>query len=96
MQILIELSLTLLLNFFLHLKMINHIFCKLSGSSLIYMYLKPNKRGKELFLVKRAKTERLKKSSIISMQKLLNSEASKQKEIMTKINNYMPVNYDCM
>ena len=53
-------------------------------------------RGKELFLVKRAKTERLKKSSIISMQKLLNSEASKQKEIMTKINNYMPVNYDCM
>ena len=55
-----------------------------------------NKRGKELFLVKMAKTERFKKSSIISMQKLLNNEASKQKQIMTKISNYMPVNYDCM
>ena len=30
-----------------------------------------NKRGKELFLVKMAKNERFKKSSIISMQKLL-------------------------
>ena len=55
-----------------------------------------NKRGKELFFVKRAKTERFKKSSIISMQKLLNNEASKKKEIMTNIINYMPVNYDCM
>ena len=35
-----------------------------------------SKRGKELFLVKRAKTERLKKSSIISMQKFLNNEAN--------------------
>ena len=55
-----------------------------------------SKRGKELFLVKRAKTERLKKSSIISMQKLLNNEAIKQRKIMTDISNYMPVNYDCM
>ncbi len=55
-----------------------------------------SKRGEELFLVKMAKTERFKKSSIISMQKLLNNEASKQKKIMTKISNYMPVNYDCM
>ena len=30
------------------------------------------------------------------MQKLLNNEAFKKKEIMTKISNYMPVNYDCM
>ena len=50
----------------------------------------------ELFLVNRAKTERLKKSSIINMQKLLNNEASKKKETMTKISNYMSVNYDCM
>ena len=55
-----------------------------------------NKRGKELFLVKMAKNERFKKSSIISMQKLLNNEASKQKKIMTRISNHMPVNYDCM
>ena len=55
-----------------------------------------NKRGKEMFLVKMAKTERFKKSSIISMQKLLNNEASKQKKIMTRVSNHMPVNYDCM
>ena len=55
-----------------------------------------DKRGKELYCVKRAKTERLKRSAIISMQKLLNNEASKNKEIMTKISNYVPVNYDCM
>ncbi len=42
-----------------------------------------NKRGKELFYVKMAKTERFKKSAIISMQKLLNNEACKQREIMT-------------
>ena len=38
--------------------------------------------------------ERFKKSSIISMQKMLNNEASKKEKIMTKINNYVPVNYD--
>ena len=46
--------------------------------------------------VKRAKTERLKRSAIISMKKLLNNEASKNKEVMAKISNYVPVNYDCM
>ena len=55
-----------------------------------------NKRGREMYLVKMAKTERFKKSSIIRMQKLLNNEASKKERIMTKINNYVPVNYDCM
>ena len=55
-----------------------------------------NKRGKEMSLVKMAKTERFKKSSIISMQKLLNNEASKTEKIMTKMNNYVPVNYGCM
>ena len=40
--------------------------------------------------------ERFKKSSIISMQKMLNNDASKKEKIMTKINNYVPVNYDCM
>ena len=49
-----------------------------------------NKRGKDLFFVKMAKTERLKKSAIVSI------EASKQKEIMKNISNYMPVNNDCM
>ena len=55
-----------------------------------------NKRGEDVFSVKRAKTERYKKSAIISMQKVLNNEASKQKEIMKNIFNCMPVNYGCM
>ena len=55
-----------------------------------------DKREKEVFCVKRAKTERLRKSAIVSMQKLLNNEASKKREIMTKICNYVPVNYGCM
>ena len=55
-----------------------------------------DKRGKEIYCVKRAKTERFKKSAIISMQKLLNNEASNNREMMTKIRNYMPVNYDCV
>ena len=55
-----------------------------------------NKRGEDLFFVKRAKTERYKKSAIVSMQRLLNMEASKQKEMMKNISNYMPVNNDCM
>ena len=54
------------------------------------------KREKEVFCVKRAKTERLKRSAIVSMQKLLNNEASKNRAIMTKISNCVPVNYDCM
>ena len=30
------------------------------------------------------------------MQRLLNIEASKQKDMMKNISNYMPVNNDCM
>ena len=55
-----------------------------------------NKRREDVFSVKRAKTERYKKSAIISMQKVLNNEASKQKEIMKNVINCMPVNYGFM
>ena len=55
-----------------------------------------NKRGEDVFSVKRAKTERYKKSAIISMQKVLNTEASEQQDIMKNIINCMPVNYGCM
>ena len=30
------------------------------------------------------------------MQKMLNTEAAEKRDIMGKISNYMPVNYDCM
>ena len=49
-----------------------------------------------MFYVKKAKTERLRKSAIVNMQKLLNKEESKKKDILKKISNYMPVNFDCM
>ena len=55
-----------------------------------------NMRGQDVFSVKMAKTERYKKSAIISMQKVLNIDASKQKEIVKNIINYIPANYDCM
>ena len=50
-----------------------------------------NKRGKDLFFVKMVQTERYKKSAIVSMQRLLNIEASKQKEIMEKIKKRLSI-----
>ena len=54
------------------------------------------KRGQEVFLVKRAQTERLRKSAIVNMQKLLNRDVSEKRKVLKRISNYMPVNYDCM
>ena len=54
------------------------------------------KRKKEVFLVKRAKTERLRKSAIVNMQKILNKDLSEKRDTLKNISNYMPVNYDCM
>ena len=55
-----------------------------------------DKRGREVFHVQRAKTERLRKSAIVSMQKLLNKDVSGKRNVQKRISNYMPVNYDCM
>ena len=54
------------------------------------------KREREVFYVKKAKTERLKKSAVVNMQKLLNKDVKEKRETLRKISNYMPVNYDCM
>ena len=54
------------------------------------------KRGRETFYVKKAKTERLRKSAVVNMQNLLNKDVKEKKETLKKISNYMPVNYDCM
>ena len=54
------------------------------------------KRKKEVFLVKRAKTARLRKSAIVNMQKMLNKDLSEKRDTLKKISTYMPVNYDCM
>ena len=37
------------------------------------------KRGKEIFQVKRANTERLRKSAVVSMHKLLNKDVEMEK-----------------
>ena len=47
-----------------------------------------NKRGKEVFHVKSAKTERLRKSAIVSMQKLLNKDVSGKRNVQKRISNY--------
>ena len=54
------------------------------------------KREREVFYVKKAKTERLKQSAVVNMQKLLNKDVKEKRETLRKIGNYMPVNYDCM
>ena len=54
------------------------------------------KRGREVFYVRRAKTERLRKSAVTNMQKLLNKDVLEKKDTLRKISNYVPVNYDCM
>ncbi len=41
---------------------------------------------------KMAKTERLKKSAIVNMQKQLNKELSEKRDILKNISNYMAVN----
>ena len=54
------------------------------------------KRDREVFFVKRAKTERLRKSAVINMQRLLKKDVLEKGEIQRKSSNYVPVNYDCM
>ena len=48
------------------------------------------------FVVKKARTERLQRSAVLNMQKLLNKDALEKKEIMRQLNDIVPVNYDCM
>ncbi len=55
-----------------------------------------DKRVKEIYSIRSAKTERFRKSALISMQKMLNNEAAEKRKQMRKISNYMPVNHDCM
>ena len=48
----------------------------------------------ESFQVKRALTERLRRSAIPHMQRLLNEENGKQRDICRQISDYKPVNND--
>ena len=48
------------------------------------------KRNLEKYIVNNAKTERYRKSSIPSMQRLLNQSERERSEIFKKITNYCP------
>ena len=48
------------------------------------------------FVVKKARTERLQRSAIVNMQKLLNKDDLEKKEILRQLDSIVPVNYDCM
>ena len=50
------------------------------------------KRRSESFQVKRGLTERLRKSAIPHMQRLLNGQEMKKRDICRQIDNYNPVN----
>ena len=51
-------------------------------------------RSGEKFVVKKAKTERYRKSAIPCMQRLLNDSEKEKLEIFKKINSTVPVNYE--
>ena len=52
------------------------------------------KRSTESFMVKRGLTERMRRSAIPYMQRLLNEDYKKKKDICRQITNYKPVNND--
>ena len=52
------------------------------------------KRSTESFQVKRGLTERMKRSAIPHMQRLLNEDNRKQRDICRQISDYKPVNND--
>ena len=54
-----------------------------------------DKRQNEKFVIRNARTERLQRSAVIHMQRLLNNEDLENRKIMSAIKNIVPVNYDC-
>ena len=54
---------------------------------------KMNKRSTDIYQEERANTERLKKSAIPAMQRLLNREELRKRVIHKKIDNFVPVNF---
>ena len=54
------------------------------------------KRSGEKFIVKKAFTERYKRSAIPSMQRLLNTSEKEKTDIFKKIDSTVPVNYELL
>ena len=54
------------------------------------------KRNGQRYVVEKTLTERYKRSSIPSMQRLLNKSEKERSEMMKIIKNTVPVNYDTL
>ena len=52
------------------------------------------KRNCEKFVVKKAMTERYRKSAVLNMQRLLNQSEKEKSKIFKRIDDIVPVNYD--
>ena len=48
------------------------------------------------FVVKKARTERLQRSAVVNMQKLLNKDDLEKRDTLRQLNDIVPVNYDYM
>ena len=48
----------------------------------------------EKFVVKKAMTERYRKSAVLNLQRLLNQSEKEKSKIFKRINDIVPVNYD--
>ena len=55
-----------------------------------------DKRQNEKFVIRKARADRLQRSAVMHMQRLLNNEELKNRKIMSAISNIVPVNYDCI
>ena len=53
-----------------------------------------DRRKNEKFVIRKARTERLQRSAVMHMQRLLNNEDCNNRKIMKAINDIVPVNYD--
>ena len=51
-------------------------------------------RHTDKFVTKNSKSERLQRSAILNMQRLLNTDESDKRKIMKQLNLAVPVNYD--
>ena len=56
-----------------------------------------NLRHYDKFVIKKARTERLQRSAILNMQRLLNKDDLEKRKILRQINDItVPVNYGCI
>ena len=46
------------------------------------------------FVIKKARTERLQRSAVVNMQRLLNKEDLEKRELLRQLDNIIPENYN--